>query len=106
MDSRERVLYAFESKIFSIKIEGTSFSGKVSDHSNLNILTSKQILQKSPVALAQVKAFYLKNFFKKKIIQQYNEFNTMDIIFMDTIFMNSENSKTSDPHRLLLNLLD
>ena len=25
---------------------------------------------------------------------------------MDTIFMNSENSKTSDPHRLLINLLD
>ena len=25
---------------------------------------------------------------------------------MDTIFMNSENSKTSDPHRLLLNLLE
>ena len=25
---------------------------------------------------------------------------------MDTIFINSENSKTSDPHRLLLNLLD
>ena len=25
---------------------------------------------------------------------------------MDTIFMNSENSKTSDPHKLLLNLLD
>ena len=24
---------------------------------------------------------------------------------MDTIFMNSENSKTSDPHRLLLNLV-
>ena len=23
---------------------------------------------------------------------------------MDTLFMNSENSKTSDPHRLLLNL--
>ena len=23
---------------------------------------------------------------------------------MDTIFMNSENSKTSNPHRLLLNL--
>ena len=23
---------------------------------------------------------------------------------MDTMFMNSENSKTSDPHRLLLNL--
>ena len=25
---------------------------------------------------------------------------------MDTIFMNSRNSKTSDPHWLLLNLLD
>ena len=25
---------------------------------------------------------------------------------MDTIFMNSENSKTSNPHRLLLNLSD
>ena len=23
---------------------------------------------------------------------------------MDTVFMNSDNSKTSDPHRLLLNL--
>ena len=25
---------------------------------------------------------------------------------MDTIFMNSENSKTADPHRLILNLTD
>ena len=25
---------------------------------------------------------------------------------MDTIFMNSENRSTSDPHRLLLNLTD
>ena len=25
---------------------------------------------------------------------------------MDTIFMNSRSSKTSDPHRLLLNLTD
>ena len=25
---------------------------------------------------------------------------------MDTIFMNSKNSKTSDPHRLFLNLTD
>ena len=25
---------------------------------------------------------------------------------MNTIFINSENSKTSDPHRLLLNLTD
>ena len=25
---------------------------------------------------------------------------------MNTIFMNSENSKTSDPHRILLNVTD
>ena len=25
---------------------------------------------------------------------------------MDTIFMNSENNKTADPHRLILNLTD
>ena len=25
---------------------------------------------------------------------------------MDTIFMNSENSRTSDPHKLLINLFD
>ena len=31
-------------------------------------------------------------------MQQYNT------IFMDTIFMNSKNSKTSDPHRLLSNI--
>ena len=34
----------------------------------------------------------------KKSMQQYNT------IFMDTIFMNSKNSKTSDPHRLLSNI--
>ena len=25
---------------------------------------------------------------------------------MDTIFMNSENTRTSDPHKLLINLFD
>ena len=38
-------------------------------------------------------------------MQQYNEFNKL-IRRMDTIFMNSENSKTSDPHILLLNISD
>ena len=53
---RERVLDAFDSKIFPIKIEGTVFSGKISDHSNLKILTPKHMLQRLPIALAQVKA--------------------------------------------------
>ena len=41
----------------------------------------------------------------EKSIQQYNEFNEV-IKQNGTIFMNSGNSNTSDPHRLLLNLTD
>ena len=55
-EGRERVFDAFESKIFPITIEGTGLSDKVSDHSNLKLLTPKQMLQRLPIALAQVKA--------------------------------------------------
>ena len=56
---RKRVLDAFESKIFPVKIEGAGFSDlptrdKVSRYSNLKILTPKQMLQRLPIALAQV----------------------------------------------------
>ena len=51
-----KVLNAFDSKIFPIKAEGTGFLGKVSDHSNPKILTTKQKLQRLPIALTQVKA--------------------------------------------------
>ena len=51
-EGRERVLNAFDIKIFTIKTKGTDFSG----HSNLKILTSKQMLQRLTIALAQVKA--------------------------------------------------
>ena len=54
-ESRERVFDAFNSKIFPIKIEGTGFSNKVTDYSNLKILTPKQMLQLLPKALAQLK---------------------------------------------------
>ena len=95
---------------------------KVSDHSNIKILSPKQMLQKLPIALAQVKAGntsenllneirqIISFLFRKKEISR-NVFNK--IIYsiklwnrMDIIFMNSRNSKTSDPHRLLLNLSD
>ena len=55
-EGRERVLNTFGSKIFPIKIECTGFSDKVSDHFNLKLLTPKQMLQRLPIALAQVKA--------------------------------------------------
>ena len=32
--------------------------------------------------------------------------NSIQLYKMDATFLNSENSKTSDPHRLLLNLSD
>ena len=43
---------AFDIKIFLTKIEGTGFS----DHSNLKILTPKQMLQRLPIIVAQVTA--------------------------------------------------
>ena len=42
----------FKSKIFLTRSTGTGLT----DHSKLKILTSKQMLQRLPIALAQVKA--------------------------------------------------
>ena len=47
--------------MFPIKTEGLSFSDsatrdKISDHSNLKKLTTKQMFQRLPIALVQVKA--------------------------------------------------
>ena len=55
-EGREKIIDAFESRIFKIKIEGSGFSEKLLDYSNLKILTPKQMLQGLPIALAQVKA--------------------------------------------------
>ena len=52
-DGRERVLDAFESKIFPIKTKDTGFLNF--DHSKLKIVTPKQMLQRFPISLAQVK---------------------------------------------------
>ena len=53
-EGRENVLDAFESKIFSIKSKGTGILNL--NHSKLKILTAKQMFQRLPIALAQVKA--------------------------------------------------
>ena len=50
-EGRESVPNVFDRKIFPIKTNGTGFS----DHSNLKILSPKQMLQRLPIALAQVK---------------------------------------------------
>ena len=51
---RETDLYASESKIFPIKTEGFGYLNF--KPSNLKILTPEQMLQRLPIALAQIKA--------------------------------------------------
>ena len=54
LNAREMVLNGFKSKIFLTKSTGTGIVN--TDDSKLKILTPKQILQRLPTALAQVKA--------------------------------------------------
>ena len=85
----------------------------------VKMLTPKQVLQKLPIALVQVKAvntsqnllneicqliyslYQANTKIAKKVFNKWS-YNTK----MDTIVMNSENSETSNSHILLLNLLD
>ena len=53
-NAKEMVLNGFKSKIFLTKSTGTGALN--TDNSKLKILTSKQMLQRLPIALAQVKA--------------------------------------------------
>ena len=52
-EGREKILDAFECKIFSTKSKGAGILNP--NHSGLKILTPEQMLQKLPIALAQVK---------------------------------------------------
>ena len=51
--AREMVFNGFKSKTFLTKSKG---SGLLNNKSKLKILTPKQMLQRSPIALAQIKA--------------------------------------------------
>ena len=53
-EGREKVLDAFESKIFSVKSKGAGILNP--NHSKPKVLTPKQMFQRLPIALAQVKA--------------------------------------------------
>ena len=53
-EGREKVLNAFESKIFSTKSEGAGILNP--NHLKLKVLTPYQMLQRLPIALAQVKS--------------------------------------------------
>ena len=53
-EGREKVLNAFDSKIFPIKTKGTGYLEF--EPSSFKILTPNQMLKRLPIALAQVKA--------------------------------------------------
>ena len=95
---------------------------KVSDHTNPKILSPKQMIQRLPIALAQVKAgntsekllneirqiiysLYWAKEITKKVYDNIMNWIKLQIR-MDTLFINSWNSKTSVRHRPLLKLLD
>ena len=56
------------------------------------------MFQRLPVELAQVKAANSSRNSRSEICQ------IIYSLYLDTTFMNFESSKTSDPHRLILNL--
>ena len=73
----------------------------------LEILSRKQMLQRLLIVLAQVKSGNACENVLNEIRQiLYYFYWEKEDTKMDTIFMNSRNSKTSDPHRLWINLLD
>ena len=53
-EGREKTLDAFESKLFLTKSRGAGILNP--DHSKLKVITPKQMLQRLPIALTQVKA--------------------------------------------------
>ena len=85
----------------------------------LNTLTPSQILSRLPISLAQLKAANnsekLKNEIRKILYSLYKSKkltatiykSLIDIIqILETIFMNTGNSKMSEPHRFKLDLTD
>ena len=93
---------------------------KATKGAGLKILTPKQMLQRLPIALAQVKAGSnsdsLLNEIRKIVCSLYqsrqitkkvcnNIIKSIQLTYkIYTIFMNSENCKTSKPHVLVLKL--
>ena len=101
-----------------MKTKGTGFLNF--DHCKRKILTPKQILQRSPISLAQVKAGNnskkLLNKIRQIVYSLYQSKKITKRVYNSIIksknykngyyIMNSENSKTSERHVLILKLTD
>ena len=117
-EGRKLTLNAFESRISPLK--QLKRKGHPSDFSLLKIITPKQMIQRIRIAFTKVKAgstsenllsemcHIIYSLYKQKNLlknfAKYHEFKLQNR--MDTIFINSENSKISNLRRLLLNFSD
>ena len=115
-ETREKVINLFDDH--TTIVSNTKYKAKLGE--GLKILTAKQMIQRLPIVLAQVKAGntsenllnevrqIIYSLYQVKEITKKVYNNRMNSVKLenrrDTIYMNSENSKTSDPHRLLVNL--
>ena len=94
---------------------------KATERKGLKILTPKEMLQTLPIAFAQLKAgnnsenllneiiqiVYALYQLKEVTIKVYNNIiMSMQMLKVDTIFINSENTKTFKPHGLIRKLTD
>ena len=100
---REFILNAFRKIILPIKTQGQQ----------ITVLTPTQMIQRLPIALAQVKSCNtfenLKNEIRPMIYSLYWTKEITKKVYnniMHSIKPKYKNSKTSDHHRLLLNLTD
>ena len=93
-EGREKVLDAFESKIFSIKSKRAGILNP--NHSKLKVITPKQMLQRLPIALAQVKAGNNSESLLNEIRQiVYSLYQSKQV---------TKNSRSPKPHILTLKL--
>ena len=106
-------------KIFNIVNEIFKFNEQIKWRQGLKILTLNQMLSRLPVSLTQLKAGNnsekLKNEIRQLFFSLYGLQNLPKqlykclidtILNMESIFMNSENSKTSESRRFNLDLTD
>ena len=118
--SREEVINFFKDYIEMLSAANYDAKKNETKGTGLKILTPKQMLQRLPIALAQVKAGTnsesLLNEIRKIVCSLYQSKQITKKVYnniikpiylcikMNTTFMNSENNKTSKPHVLTLKL--
>ena len=95
-----------------LESEESAVQGRNQQGQGLKILTPNQILSRLPISLAQLKAGNNSENFKNEIRQPlYSLYRSKKLIKsiyflnMETIFMNTENSKTSESNKLFTSLL-